>query len=200
MDEKYRLVFRGEVLEGQHRAVVKRRLTELMKLSEPQADKLFSGDAVVVKSDVDRETAARYQTLFRQAGGRLQVLTERTRAGASPMPDSPAEPAELAVIANYAPPPDGPTPEIEAPDYDIAAVGTNLLDAADVAPVVVPMPDFELAEVGVDLLTERTQPMVVVQVAEVDFDVAERGATLGPVSTEPVPDAPDVSHLKIVES
>ena len=77
MEERYRLVFRGELLEGQHRAVVKRRLTELMQLSEVQVEKLFSGAPVVLRSDVDRKTAAKYQTLFKQAGGRLQVLVQR---------------------------------------------------------------------------------------------------------------------------
>ena len=51
MDERFRLVFRGEILEGQHRAVVKRRLTDLLKLSEAQLDKLFSGNPVTIKRD-----------------------------------------------------------------------------------------------------------------------------------------------------
>ena len=76
MDERYRLIYRGEILDGQHRAVVKRRLTELLKLGDAQVEKLFAGQPVVLKRDVDRATAARYQALFKKAGGRLRVTAE----------------------------------------------------------------------------------------------------------------------------
>jgi len=57
MDGMYELVFRGEVLDGQHRAVVKRRLRELLNLSESQADNLFADKRVVIKSSADESTA-----------------------------------------------------------------------------------------------------------------------------------------------
>ena len=46
MDERYRLIFRGEILDGQHRAVVKRRLTELLDLKEQarQASSYHAGE------------------------------------------------------------------------------------------------------------------------------------------------------------
>lgn len=211
MEERYRLVFRGELLEGQHRAVVKRRLTELMQLSETQVEKLFSGAPVVLKSNVDGKTAAKYQTLFKQAGGRLQVLAQRSAEPAAPAaaptkaPTGPGarsiggDTPAFTVVNDYVPPPDAPRVEIEAPDYDVAATGTNLVDAAPATWVDVPDADFELAEVGADLLTEP-RATVVVEVREVDFEVAEVGATIGVASPEVDVEAPDISHLKLVES
>jgi hypothetical protein len=213
MDEKYRLVFRGEILEGQHRAVVKRRLSELMELSDAQLENLFSGDPVVIKRDVDKSTAAKYQTLFKQAGGRLQVLPQRTgepparRAVSQEGNDSASSAsgagtdvraASFTVVTNYAPPPDEPRAEIDAPDFDVAAVGTNILDVVDSEPVMMPDPDFELAEVGTVLVTESREE-VFVAVRDVDFDVAEAGATIGVASPEVAGEAPDVSHLKLLE-
>jgi hypothetical protein len=215
MNEKYRLVFRGEILEGQHRAVVKRRLMELMKLSEAQTEKLFSGSPVTVKRDVDKKTAARYQMLFKQAGGQLRVLAQQTAltsaqdsalasgsavaqsAGGAEAPA--AEGAAFTVETAYFPPPAEPPMEIDAPDYDIAAVGANLLDEVEAEAVIVPEVNFELAEVGVDILTARPAA-VVADVRDVDFDLAEVGVTLGVESAGAPPVAPDISHLQIVEN
>lgn len=49
MSEQYRLVFSGEVLDGQHAAVVRKRLAAVLKLDDERMDVLFSGKAVVVK-------------------------------------------------------------------------------------------------------------------------------------------------------
>lgn len=222
MDEKYRLVFRGEILEGQHRAVVKRRLMELMKLTEAQSEKLFSGSPVTVKRDVDKKTATRYQMLFKQAGGQLQVLAQHTAeasaqdssaaasdtavaskntvAGAQPADAGGAavEAASFTVQTAYLPPPAEPQAEIDAPDYDIAAVGVNLVDEAEEDAVIVPEVHFELAEVGVDILSERSAA-VVADVRDVDFDLADVGVNLGVESAVISASAPDISHLQIVE-
>jgi hypothetical protein len=181
MDEKYRLTFRGEVLDGQHRAVVKRRLSELLKLEDAQIDKLFAGNPVVLKRDVDRSTAARYQGLFKKAGARLRVTAQT----ATP----PAGTPEKAAAA---------TEPAASPDYSLAAVGSELSDVRDESPPPAPEAEFELAEVGVDLLTERVETPVV-DLGPLDFEVAEVGADIGPQAQPSDACAPDVSHLKLVD-
>ena len=74
MSEVYKLLFRAEVLDGQHKAVVKKRLSEAMKLSDAQAERLFTGDPVVIKKLANKELAARYQAVFKKAGARLRVV------------------------------------------------------------------------------------------------------------------------------
>jgi len=201
MDDKFRLVFRGEILEGQHRAVVKRRLMELMKLSEAQLEKLFSGKPVVIKSDVDKETAARYQAQFKQAGGQLRVLAEQPEDAEmqSVAAASGSSVAEFTVQTSYFSPPEEPRAEIQAPDFEVADVGSTLIDAVESSPVVVPEPDFELAEPGVDILTEPREAAETF-VATLEFEIADLGATLGVASSTAVAMAPDVSHLQLVES
>ncbi len=212
MDERYRLIFRGELLDGQHRAVVKRRLAELLKLQDAQVDRLFGGKPVILKRDVDRETAARYQALFKKAGGRLRVSAANAadssgHAEAGPAPsaapdagsDTGKEAPAFEVQSTWFPPPAEPRGEIEAPDYSIAAVGSDLSDAREDAPPPAPDVDFELAEVGVDLLTERSQ-IPVVEVGPLDFEVAEVGADIGSPSGASEARAPDVSHIALVEN
>ncbi|MCH2099047.1 MAG: DUF805 domain-containing protein, partial [Pseudomonadales bacterium] len=57
----YNLVFRGEVLEGQHRAVVAKRLATLLKIDPGKAGTLFSGRAIVLKRNASKAVAAKYQ-------------------------------------------------------------------------------------------------------------------------------------------
>ncbi|MDZ7827489.1 MAG: hypothetical protein U5R48_17495 [Gammaproteobacteria bacterium] len=70
----YHLVFRGEVLEDQQPADVCRRLAALLKMPPEKAKQLFGGRQVVLKRDVPKAVAARYQAAFRKAGARLRVL------------------------------------------------------------------------------------------------------------------------------
>ena len=73
MSEQFRLVFAGEINQGQHAAVVKKRLGAVLKLDTERMDVLFSGKSVVVKKVTDIATAARYQAAFKS----------RTPSGAS---------------------------------------------------------------------------------------------------------------------
>ena len=74
MTERYRLVFRGEVLEGQHKAVVKQRLGAALKVEGERLDAMFTGKAVTIRKDADTDTAAKFQIAFKRAGARLRVL------------------------------------------------------------------------------------------------------------------------------
>ena len=231
MDEKYRLIFRGELLDGQHRAVVKRRLSELLKLTDDHVEKLFSGQPVVLKRGVDRETAARYQALFKKAGGQLRVKSEGPAdVPASPVAERSAVPArknaestaktsdsaltaaqkgrpaaavdieapDFKVQSTWFAPPEEPRAEIEAPDYSVAAVGSDLAEKEAAPVVTVVEVDFDLAEAGADLLTER-QEETAVELGPLDFEVAEVGADIGPRKTSGEAVAPDVSHIALQE-
>ncbi len=221
MDEKYRLIFSGELLDGQHRAVVKRRLTELLKLKDGQVEKLFSGQPVVLKRDVDRETAARYQALFKKAGGQLRVKSDspaeegaapaETAAPAAPASTKAASPAETGRVSadieapdfkvqtTWFPPPEEPRAEIDAPDFSVAAVGSDLAEKAEAPVATVAEVDFGLADVGADLLTERKEAPVI-ELGSLDFELAEVGADIGQPRAADGAVAPDVSHLALAES
>lgn len=51
------LVFAGELLAGESRAEVRRRLGELLKLDDARLDTLFCGRQVVIKRGLDDATA-----------------------------------------------------------------------------------------------------------------------------------------------
>ena len=75
MSERFRLVFRGEVLEGQHKAVVKQRLGAVLKLDGAKLDALFTGKAVTIRKDTDPDTAAKFRDRVQT---RRRASTRRT--------------------------------------------------------------------------------------------------------------------------
>jgi hypothetical protein len=222
MDEAYRLVYRGEVLDGQHSAVVKKRLTSALKLSDDQAEKMFSGSAVVLKGHADTKTTARFQELFKKAGARLRVMAVSQDASeGSPAPENEAVQTAPAAVTQ---PETAAEPAVSSTDLQVSAVGGELLDAEErqPEPVAVAVPDFSVAEVGV-VLVEPTEfealdidpqfdladlgtdiPSLpvdntpVVDISTILFEVADVGTDIGIPDDRPEADAPDISHLALV--
>lgn len=222
MDEAYRLVFRGEVLDGQHSAVVKKRLVDALKLNDKQAEKLFSGSAMVVKGHADTKTAARYQRLFKQAGARLRVepggsVAAEPAASAPGMQvlpvgadvlrsDERRQAATATVDVSHLGIQEGePESAVEpsalvvasVPDFSVADLGVDLVDHREPETIDID-PDFDLAELGADIPTIPVDRTPVVDMATIRFDVAEVGADIGTPQPEAKAIAPDISHLNLV--
>ena len=82
-----RLVYSGEVLDGQRLEDVRRRIGALYKLDEDKLARLFSGQRVVFMRGVDLARAQRHVQRFARLGGRLRVeLMEPTAKPATPVP------------------------------------------------------------------------------------------------------------------
>ncbi|MDZ7668928.1 MAG: hypothetical protein U5Q16_05715 [Gammaproteobacteria bacterium] len=201
MADSYKLVFRGEVLEGQHPAVVRKRLGEAGGFDAAQLDKLFSGRPVVVKRAADTAVAARIQSMFRKAGARLRVLPV-DEEGSAAAPQSPAETA-----AGTEDTPAGST------GFQLLPPGSDLLRASErrqpvtrdvdtsalslqgatftvAEPAPAPRgPDvshLSVAEAGTDLGVGSAAPAEPVTVP--GFELAEPGADLGQRAAPAVPD------------
>jgi len=71
--ERFKIVFRGELVARMDEAQVKANLKERFKFSDSALARLFSGAPVVMKSDLDRETAERFSKALWQAGARCVV-------------------------------------------------------------------------------------------------------------------------------
>lgn len=228
MTEQYRLVYSGEVLEGQHAAVVKKRLAALLKLDDERMNVLFSGKAVVVKRATDEKTSARYQQAFAEAGARLRVLpvAEDESPAAAPSAAGGATPAGSSSEVSRPADAEDQQPAA-AGGLQVMPVGSEMLtaterpavaatevatehlslaedpvvldDTARAAPAIVPNVDhLSLAELGAQLGTNAAQQVVVAEI-DAEFDLAEVGVILGSLEDEPVPPAPATDHLSIDE-
>jgi len=199
MEDRYRLVFRAELLDGQHRAVVKKKLGTLLKIDGARLDQLFAGDDVIVRREADTATAARFQAAFKQAGARLRVLPVAAESTQDPKP--------LATdrAATSAPRVAGGL-KAKLVEAEKVAQAAKLAEAEAAAkanpapPSAAERPSFTLRPRNSPLLdaTERSEPRTVV------IDVSHLSlAPLGPWIPPPRADGdappPDTSHLSIAE-
>jgi len=82
--DKYRVIFKGEIQEGASPDDVKTKLAKILKLSDEKAAKLFSGKPIVIKKNVSQETCNKIKTALNKAGAKCKVKKE-----APPIEDEP---------------------------------------------------------------------------------------------------------------
>lgn len=194
--DTYRLVFRGEVIEGQHPAVVRKRLAMALKLDDERVQSLFTGNPVVVRKSVDAETAAKFQAVFKKAGARLRVqpivaadtpatgtlVTATTNAAT----DEPAAggPEDWIVLpaGSYVLEPDEREPFVPRviDTSHFALVKMKAFAAAEEARErqEISAPEFEVLPVGARMSDEQTRTAAM-STPVADFELAEVGAFLG---------------------
>lgn len=180
MTERYKLLFRGEVLDGQHPAVVRKRLAALASYSGEHLDLLFSGQPVVVKRAADPATAERLQALFRQAGARLRVAP----AAAAGAPAAAGADNQVSGGAGLQLLPSG-SPVLR--DDERRAWQAREVDTSRLS----------VAETGARLSTAVEQQAPVIDAAALAFDVAPAGAPLSEPKPMEMTPVPDTSHLRI---
>ena len=70
---EFQVVFRGALTGDYAEETVKQRLADQFGMSTQRIDALFTGKPVVVKKNVDRGTAERFQQAFRKAGAECEL-------------------------------------------------------------------------------------------------------------------------------
>lgn len=135
MTGDHQLIYAGKILQGQHLAVVKKRLAAALKLDERRTEVLFSGERVIIKKGLDEQAAMAYQSLFQQAGAQLQVVrmpqmvSPSSQMSAQEQTPAPGDAFTLAEVGELLMP---PTPAPQAPvdlneiNFDIANLGEPL--------------------------------------------------------------------------
>jgi hypothetical protein len=223
MTQEYRLVFSGEVVEGQHPAIVKKRLSVILKLDDKRMDLLFSGQSVVVKKATDEKTAARYQTAFQKAGAKLRLLpadgvggdvlsaqaADQTESAEGQETHANGQ-SELQVVGGMQVLPVGADMlrEDERQTVDVPEIATEHLSVQGSVfvideperPVSVPAIDhITLAELGVVLREGQAHESVDIAIPDPNFEIAEVGADMDETEKAPPPPPPDVSHIALAD-
>ncbi|GAB2895775.1 hypothetical protein GCM10027046_26350 [Uliginosibacterium flavum] len=99
MDKIFRIVFQGGLREGLDPALVRQQATARLKANPAQAERIFSGERVLLKQNLDAAQAKAYQSALAQLG-MLVTLEEMSPAApaaalsAPPRIEAP-KPAEL---------------------------------------------------------------------------------------------------------
>ena len=149
-ESKFDIQFAGALVPGAEASAVRERLRDLFRLSPEALDRLFSGQPIVIKRDLDAATATRYRDAFRAAGAILRLTpspdtADTPPAAPEPDPQSAADPGGLTLA-----PPGADVGELVAVaprDIDTAALslvaGQNwTLEDCTAEPPPSPVPDI----------------------------------------------------------
>lgn len=181
-DDLFEVAFSGEIRAGENLEDVKARVGKIFKAGEGKIAHLFSGNRIVIKKNIDQQTAAKYKTALNNAGAECEINSMALSTTPSqPVVASEATAPPLTREVDYgdlAPPPQtdplGITAEqIEDLPVSIAPLGSELQD--EIKPVEEPEIDIT------------------------GFEVAPVGSTLGTGKKEPDPPPPDTSGLSMAD-
>lgn len=155
--EKFDLMFSGELVPGYDLAQVKQNIQLLFRIDAAKTDVLFSGRAIALKKGLDAETANKYRVAIKKAGARVAVLQSES-AGASP---------QAAAEANAPSKPSATSANKPAASGFSTALGAQPL-APSKPRAVIDAPEYNIADPGADMLSADYK----LPLAEVDIDVS----------------------------
>ncbi len=192
-DKLFEVAFSGKISDGADLGDVKARLGGMFKADESKLTQLFSGKRIVIKKNIDKQTAIKFHAALKRAGAECEVRSlsssGKAASNSSPKPESPppaaskAPPATPVRTATSADPGDAPPPNTDP----LGITG----DQIDNLPATV-------APVGSDMQDEIKQvaaPAIDIS----DLDVAPVGADIGSGKKEPDPPPPDTAGISMSE-
>lgn len=152
-EQRYDLSYRGLLSPGADPEETRRRLGAIFKLNEAGLDRLFTGKPVIVKRDVDAQTAAQFERLFGQAGAQLTVLALDAAAPPEVVVSGEEEPPQGLTIdtslLSLAPPggvleepPPAVSPELDISYLSLVPGDDWTLADCEPPPTPIPLPDL----------------------------------------------------------
>ena len=200
-EEQFEIALLGTIREGADAQAVKARIGKMFNADSAKVEQLLSGRRVVIKKNVDQQTAQKYKSALHGAGAECEV---RSLSGASAdsaaAPPAGAQPpqtgAAAAALASQAPASQAPpSAAVESPAAELAPPQTDPLGiTADQINDL----SATLAPVGSELQSE----VKVVPAPQYDLsglEMAPVGSTLGDEQKEPHPPIPDTSGLSLAD-
>jgi hypothetical protein len=193
--ELYEVAFSGKISDGADLSEVRARLGGMFKADESKLTQLFSGKRIVIKKNIDKQTAIKFHTALKRAGAECEVkaLSPGNKNAVNPNPASKPSPpvasktpstAVAAKTATSADQDDAPPPNTDP----LGITGDQIENlAATIAPVGSDMQD-EIKEVAA--------PAIDIS----DLDVAPVGANIGSGKKEPDPPPPDTTGISMSEN
>ncbi|WP_462379214.1 hypothetical protein [Pseudomonas sp. Marseille-QA0892] len=170
----FEIVFKGELQPNADPALVRANLARLFQIDAARVEALFAGRRVL-KTGLDEAAAEKYRAVMARAGARVEV----------------------AVIEPVVPMPQANAPSVESPSPSSGALRVAPRDEYMAAFADVQAPDFGLAEVGSDLQDSKPLP-VAPKIDLSGLTLAPVGSDMGQAPAAAAPEAPDVSHLKVL--
>ncbi|MBI9085101.1 MAG: YbjQ family protein [Desulfobacterales bacterium] len=105
MDQRFDILFEGDLVPGKSGKEVKEKLAKLMNADLAGIERLFERTPAVLRRGVTQETAKRFLGAFDRAGAICRMVPAETGSGAEPPPRFPKDPPSDTRPGAHAPPP-----------------------------------------------------------------------------------------------
>ena len=182
----YQVIFSGNIIDGAELDMVKRNVARVFKLDAEQVEKLFCGRRLILKKQIDQDTAEKYQAMMQRAGAICEVQNiAQAQKPTAPVNDALPETASSTT-----------TPSEAISEVDLAEPGVTLIEHVEVPEANIDISGMDMAEVGIELIEHEVVPEANIDISGIDM--AEVGIQL--VEHEVVPEADiDVSGMDMAE-
>jgi hypothetical protein len=84
--ELFDVVFKGECIKGLDPALVKQSIGRLFKMEGAKLDAMFSQREIVLKRNLEFDTANKYRVAIKKAGARVDLVEKKEAAATSALP------------------------------------------------------------------------------------------------------------------
>lgn len=146
-EQRYDLLFRGDIVPGRRLDDVKARVRELFQIDDARVAGLFSGRPVLIRRDLGAAEAERYRGALADAGALVEL-----RPAAPPVGEA-SQPAPVPAAA----------PRPAGGDWGLTPVGADLLRPEErnpQVPVAVDVGHLGVQPPGADVLRPEERPAV----------------------------------------
>ena len=176
----FQLIFKGECAAGTAPAAARNSARQLFKASDAQLDRMFNGQPVVIRNDLDQAQAEKYRAVLQKHGMRTYV-----QAMAAAPARSTSTPKPVA----------RPAPQGQQQSAKVDSKG-GLPIAGERTDAVLAGSSLTLDPPGVTLAKPRpVQPRHFENLGA--WSVAPSGSNIGSKEELPPPTVPDTSHLEL---
>jgi len=160
-EQQFEVVFRGDVEPGQSIVSVKEGLAKLFNAEASRIDQMFSGKPVVIKANLDEDTARHYQSSLKKVGALADIRPVKPVGSPASSNDTSND-----TIAQTADTPAAEPQVTQEPDglenfdfdFDVAPVGADVLPSdhkKDFTPADVDTSHLTISDVGADILEAK---------------------------------------------
>jgi len=190
----YDIFFQGEALDGFDQAQLRQNMAKLFQANEQTLNALFSGKTVLLKKDLSKDDALKYQTQLKKAGAKIVIKAKRNEAAPAAVANADAKPQPIAAASQPAAPRPNPTTPI-APTVTAAATSSSTASPVSKAPPT--SSPWSLSPAGAELLRPDERH----EAAPVQVDISGLSlaapAPLPPQHVDTPPPPPDTSGITI---
>lgn len=205
-DKRFNIIFKGEIVGGADEATVRTNVAKLFKANDKVLARLFSGDPIAIKKDVDKAGAMKYRALMKKAGAICYAQdpsapletagaaqSKQTQTGAVAQPNQRPSESTKSGSPN---PVNADAPSDEA--WSLAPTGSVLVEPKAIEGVDIPDIDsITLSPVGADVL-ENQEPVSFEELPDVSgIDLAPVGADVADPVEQEVIEIPDVETIDL---